>query len=252
MCGRIVDGLTAEQIVEAYRVVGPVRTSREHQPNFNLKPTQTLRAVRLDEHRERELAEFRWGFVPAWSKELPKQAWINAKRETMEQPRSMWKAALKARRCLVPVSGFYEWTKPAKGSKQPYFIHFEKGPMTFAGIWEAWHPRDDEAIESLAVATVEPSKEFSRFHDRQVVILKDRDEQDAWLNPELSPEAVLTLLQPLKAGLLQFRPVGRSVNIPGNHGPDCIEEGSIDAPSKPLKIKRPARAGGNRAQQELL
>ena len=242
MCGRIVDDLTDEQIVEAYRVVGPVRSGLERKPNFNLKPTQTLRAVRLDEQRKRELAEVRWGFVPAWSKELPKQAWINAKLETMEQPRSMWKPALKARRCLVPVTGFYEWTKPEKGPKQPYFIHLEKGLMTFAGIWESWHPHGGEVVESVAVATVAPSKEFSRFHDRQVVILADRDEQDAWLDPETPPEAALSLLRPLPAGRLQFRPVGPAVNGMGNHGPECIEEGKIDAPAKPLKIKRPDRA----------
>ena len=115
--------------------------------------------------------------------------------------------------------------------------------MTFAGIWESWHPHGGDVVESLAVATVAPSKEFSRFHDRQVVILADKDEQDAWLDPETPPEAALTLLRPLPSGLLQFRPVGPA-NGMSNHGPGCIEEGKVDAPSKPLKIKRPRKADG--------
>ena len=241
MCGRIVDHLSDKEIVDLYKLVGDVRLGAKRSPNYNLKPTQDLRAVRLDENVQREIALMRWVFVPAWSKEMPKQAWINAKAETMEQPRSMWKPALKARRCLVPVNGFYEWTKPAKGPKQPYFIHFKDGPMTFAGIWETWHPQGEEGIESLAVATVAPSKEFSRFHDRQVVVLHDHDEHEAWLDPETSPEAALKLLRPLRAGLLQFCSVGPALNTPGYHGPDCIEEGTIGAIPKPLKIKRPAR-----------
>ena len=255
MCGRIVDYLTDSEIIDQYLVKSGAQPGSKRLPNYNLKPTQELRAVRLDGDGQRELALMRWGFVPAWSKEMPKQAWINAKAETMEQPRSTWKPALKARRCLVPVNGFYEWAKPEKGPKQPYYIHFLDGPMTFAGIWEAWHPEGEEAIESLAVATVAPSKEFSRFHDRQVVVLHDRSEQAAWLDPETPPEAALKLLRPLCAGLLQFRTVGRALNTPGCHGPECIEEGTVDALPKPLKIKRPARVKKSESgpgQRELL
>ena len=250
MCGRIVDYLTDQEIVDHYLVEGGLRLRSKRPPNYNLKPTQDLRAIRLDEDGRRELALMRWGFVSAWSKEMPKQAWINAKAETMEQPRSMWKPALKARRCLVPVNGFYEWTKPAKGPKQPYYIHLKDGPMTFAGIWEAWQPEGGKGMESLAVATVAPSKEFSRFHDRQVVVLRGRDEQEAWLNPETSPEAALKLLRPLPRGVLKFQSVGPALNTPDYHGLECIERRTVDALPKPLKIKRPARLsksdGGHR------
>ena len=174
-----VDYQTDKEIADLHRVVGKKRLGGERQPNHNSKPTQTLRAVQLDDHGEREIAAVRWGFVPSGSKEMSKQAWINAKAETMAQPRPMWKAAVKARRCLVPVNGFHERLKPERGPKQPYFIFLPDGPMTFAGIWESWHHDGEDPVESVALATVEPSKEFSRFHDRQVVVLHTRKEQDA-------------------------------------------------------------------------
>ena len=85
MCGRIVDDLTTEQIAHQYRIVEAARPVVEHRPNYSLRPTGTLRAVRLDPDGKRELAALRWGFVPHWSREVPKQAWINAKAETIAE-----------------------------------------------------------------------------------------------------------------------------------------------------------------------
>lgn len=253
MCGRIVDDLTTEQIAHQYRVGGETtRPGGQHRPNYNLRPTGTLRAVRLDADGKRELAALRWGFVPHWSHEVPKQAWINAKAETIAE-KGMWKKAFAERRALVPVTGFYEWQKLPGGKKQPFYIFLPDEPMTFAGVWETWHEGKEDELVSGAVATAEPSKEFERFHDRQVVILHTRREQDAWLDPDTDPEKLLKLLRPLPAGHLQFRPVGPAVNALGSHGPECIKEGKIDAPAKPLKIKRPARKEKSPdGQEELL
>ncbi len=251
MCGRIVDDLTPEQITDHYRVVGASRLRVEHRPNYNVRPTGTIRAVRLDSEGKRELAALRWGFVPHWSKEVPKQAWINAKAETIAE-KGMWKKAFAERRALVPVTGFYEWQKLPGGKKQPFYIFLPDGPMTFAGIWETWHEGKEDEVVSAAVATADPSKEFERFHDRQVVVLRTRREQDAWLDPDTDLGKLHELLRPLPAGHLHFRPVGPAVNALGSHGPECIEEGKIDAPSKPLKIKRPARKAASSDDQGKL
>ncbi len=251
MCGRIVDSLTDEEISKTYGVAGTKRSGGARSPNYNLRPTQTIRAVRLDEEGKREVAPLRWGFVPHWSREMPKQAWINAKAETIAE-KGMWKKAFAERRALVPVTGFYEWQKLPGGKKQPFYIFLPDGPMTFAGIWETWHEDKEDQLESVAVATAEPSKEFERFHDRQVVILHGRREQDAWLDPDTDPEKLHKLLRPLPAGLLQFRPVGPAVNSLHSHGLECIEEGSIDTPEKPLRIKRPTKKEKSPGEQRDL
>jgi putative SOS response-associated peptidase YedK len=61
--------------------------------------------------------ECRWGFVPRWAKDT-KLAPINAKAETVATSR-MFKPPLSQRRCLVPVSGFYEWEQLPDKSKRP-------------------------------------------------------------------------------------------------------------------------------------
>ena len=89
---------------------------------------------------------------------MPRQAWINAKAETIAQ-KGMWKKAFAERRALVPVTGFYEWQKLPGGKKQPFYIYLPDGPMTFAGLWETWHEGKEDALVSGAVATAEPSQE---------------------------------------------------------------------------------------------
>src|SRR5471030_1551286 len=71
-----------------------------------------------------------WGFVPAWSKEDLKTKIINARLETLAEKPSF----RKAKRCLVPADGFFEWDKAEKPS-QAYDFHLpDNRPFAFAGL----------------------------------------------------------------------------------------------------------------------
>ena len=60
---------------------------------------------------------------------------INARAETVAEKR-FYRSAFVKRRCLIPVSGFYEWKTLGK-AKQPHFIHPAAGDLfAFAGLWE--------------------------------------------------------------------------------------------------------------------
>jgi putative SOS response-associated peptidase YedK len=58
----------------------------------------------------------------------------------------MFRSAWKARRCLIPASGCYEWREVAvpeqkKPAKMPFYVTRKDGvPLTFAGLWERWGP----------------------------------------------------------------------------------------------------------------
>lgn len=56
---RIVDDLTTEQISHRYRVTEATRSAVHQRPNYKLRPTGTLRAVRLDANGKRELTALR-------------------------------------------------------------------------------------------------------------------------------------------------------------------------------------------------
>ena len=64
----------------------------------------------------------RWGLTPYWWKKPLKQlpATFNARAESVED-KPMFRDAFKRHRCIIPASGYCEWSAKPNG-KQPYFI----------------------------------------------------------------------------------------------------------------------------------
>ena len=93
----------------------------------------------------------------------------------------MWSLRLKTRRCVVPASGFYEWTG-AKGSKTPRYFSVPSGkPLAFAALWETWRDPESEAkVDSATIIVGAANDWMARFHHRMPVILDWRD-AGAWM-----------------------------------------------------------------------
>jgi putative SOS response-associated peptidase YedK len=98
-----------------------------------------------------------------------------------------------AHRCLVPASGFFEFTDPLPGQKRKTRWRF-----TLAGsdwFWMAGIVRES----GFALLTTTPGDDVAPYHDRQIIVLPPEQGVD-WL--VLSrPEA--ELLRPLPKGTLQ-------------------------------------------------
>ena len=105
MCGRFLLTSPAQAIAEAFGVEPPVDLA----PRWNIAPGQPVLAVRTGADGGRTLASLRWGLVPWWSNEVSRGATlINARAETAATTPA-FRDAFRARRCLVPATGFYEW-----------------------------------------------------------------------------------------------------------------------------------------------
>lgn len=249
MCARIVDWLTDEQIADFVGTVGAMRLGLERRPNYNLAPTQSVAAVRNSGDGQREAVPLRWGLIPSWSKEGPKgKPLINARAETVVT-KPAFRKAFASRRCLVPVSGFYEWQAREGGPKQPFFIYLAGGEiMTFAGLWETWYGDPAAPLESGAMVTTAANAEMEAIHNRMPVILRGPEAQAACLDTSLPQEEVLKLVEPLEPGSLVLRPVSAAVNSIRNNGEGLLEERLVDALPAPLKIRRPKAPDTNEAQ----
>ncbi len=222
MCGRFVQ-LTAapESLYKALKL----QETPQAAPRYNLCPTQTASVLRLRKGEDtRKLEPLRWGLIPRWAKDKKIGArMINARAETLASKPS-FKAAFRRRRCLIPADGFYEWKKPAdKGPKQPYLIRVRGDvPFVFAGLWETWRG-EDELIESFTIITTQPNPLCATIHNRMPVILSPEN-YELWLDPELDElEALIPLLQPFPAELMEAWPVSTLVNKAANNKPACLE-----------------------------
>jgi putative SOS response-associated peptidase YedK len=209
MCGRATYKLTWEEIVALYRLTldqPPVNT----RARYNVCPTTTIDTI-VEHDDKRELVRMRWGLIPSWwSKPLKemKLATFNARAETVTT-KPMFRSAFKRNRCLIPVSGYYEWQDKLSG-KQPWYFTARSGSpaLTIAGLWDEWKDKaSGETLKSCTMIITEPNKFVAEVHDRMPVLLAEKDYE-----PWLSGKAGLELLKPAAENVLQKWPVSKRVN----------------------------------------
>ena len=169
--------------------------SPEHAPNLeprdNIRPTDRGHVL-LPVEGGLELREMRWGLIP-WFHQKPIKEWkvltTNARSETIATIAS-YKSAFAHRRCLIPVSAFYEWTGEKTPKTKWQFTLPGAEWFCFAGIWDRAETADG-TIESYALTTLPPDPAFEKYHDRAPLIL-ERDDYAAWLDSPASATALFT------------------------------------------------------------
>ena len=189
MCGRYVRRGDKQRIAEHFRAQPNPPELPMPDADYNVASTTHQPIIRQSrENGERELVLARWGLVPFFTKDLKDVKGlltINARSETITKA-TTWREPFKKRRCLVPVSAFYEWPKEGKPPKQPYAFELSAGGMfAFAGLWDAWKNSAGHWLQSYAIVTTEANELMSRIHPRMPVILHKRD-YDRWMGKRRS------------------------------------------------------------------
>jgi putative SOS response-associated peptidase YedK len=228
MCARLVV-VTPDLSV----LVQPFHVARfgalTRQPHFNIAPTQLAPVVTNE--LERRLSLFRFGLVPSWAKDTRiASKLINARVEGVAT-RNAFRRALALRRCVIPVSGYYEW-QTVHGQKRPLFIHDARGEIIpLAGLWERWHSPEGEVIESFAVLTRASRGFLQDVHDRMPLQVPWA-ELDRWLDPaEQNAEALAPILGSSSAvDHMTAHAVSPAMNSPKHDAPDCIVPFTAPAP----------------------
>ena len=221
MCGRYSLTTAPEAIRRLCEVTAPLPNVP---PRYNIAPSQDVPVVRPTvEGKGRELTLLRWGLVPHWA-DSPKIGYrtINARAETVAT-KPTFRAAFRARRCLIPADGFYEWRKEGTG-KQPYRICRPDGEaFALAGLWERWQAPDGEVIESCTIIVTAANDLVRPIHERMPVILDPAD-FDVWLDGgPAAANAAEALLRPCPSEALTVYPVSPRVNSPRNDDAGLIE-----------------------------
>ena len=229
MCGRAYETYTEEELAFQYLNRRPLRLDGFHQ-TYNLAPTQSSPVV-LVRNGHRTIEVFRWGLIPDWATSLEAAArysLINARGEEIAEKRS-YAQAFRHRRCIVPLSGFYEW-KRGGPQKRPFAVHrWDQGILSVAGIWEHWHPEGQAPVQSFSIVTTRANSLMADIHDRMPVIL-DAPDLDLWLDPEVhEPERLQPLVRPCPPEWLTAYEVSTAVNAPRNNRPDILEPLPTDA-----------------------
>jgi putative SOS response-associated peptidase YedK len=192
MCGRFVLLTDLKSITESFNIKN---VTCEYRSGNNISPGQQIVAV-LRKDNQNSLGTFRWGLIPAWTKDASiGNKMFNARAETIAEKPS-FRDAFPKRRCLIPADGFYEWQKLGK-MKTPFLFSLKSGkPFGFAGLYETWISPDRRQINTCTIITTEPNELIKPIHDRMPVILT-KDKEALWIDYEnQNQKELLSVLQP--------------------------------------------------------
>ena len=118
-----------------------------------------------------------WGLHPRWSQDEHFKL-INARSETAAEKPS-FRDAFKRGRVVLPVNGWYEWTR-VRGTSRKIRHRIGRADDSLLLLGAIAEQRGGRP-ETFAVLTTQPRDEISWIHNRQPTIL-DADETAEWLD----------------------------------------------------------------------
>ena len=127
---------------------------------------------------------FVWGFPGFQKKELI----INARSETAAQ-KPTFKQAMLHRRCVVPSTGFYEWSHDSQKKKYKFNLP-EQENLYMAGIWNEY-----EGEKHFVILTTVANQSMAPIHNRMPLILP-KELIRRWINDTELALSFLTQIPP--------------------------------------------------------
>ncbi|MDW8298595.1 MAG: SOS response-associated peptidase [Anaerolineae bacterium] len=194
MCGRYSLNAPPEPLAAHFQADVPF----EWQPRLNAAPSQHL-PVLLGHDR---FVLMTWGYMPSWAK----TRLINARAETLSE-KPTFRAAFRARRCLVPADAFYEWHTLPNGKKQPMRFALRNGDLfAFGGVWL----QEDDSSPSFLVITTAPNDLVAPIHNRMPFIVPP-ERYAAWLDADTSLDTLRAMLSAYPAEQMICEPISSNV-----------------------------------------
>ncbi len=176
----------------------------------------------LSDFPDVRLEDMEWGYLPREAGGKPDLqeklgTLLNARAETIFE-KFAFRNSIRARRCIIPLDGFYEYRHGIDGKKKkvktPFYVSIEDNIMFAAGIWDECDGRKTFTIITTAanplMATIHNMKE------RQPHIIEKGD-WDRWFDHSLpDPEiaAMLTVYPDDRMKAEEYRDLSKGPVLP--------------------------------------
>ncbi len=226
MCGRVTLTSSIEELCNNLSL-----SIREDQkalllplPHYNIAPGQHLPLLFQD--NTYELEAFHWGLVPFWAKKVSiGYKMINARIESVLE-KTAYRQAVRQRRGILFIDGYYEWKK-IEGKPKPYRIIPRKGKyIALACICDRWQDENNVPLHSFSIVTQAASPQLESLHHRMPVALHPH-EQQYWLDAQTNIERLISELENGKdEKSFEYYPVSKEVNQARNNHRGLIEKDS--------------------------
>ncbi len=208
MCGRYYVEISKDELSFINNI-----DSFNYSKNYNISPQSEVPSV-IDNN----LVLTKWGYLPDWlKKQNNPRPLFNTRVESLLEKKT-FTSAFKNSRCLMPITGWYEWTEE-NDTKQPYFFFNQTRKIMFAAglFWK----RSSGVIET-SIITREAYDPLSTIHSRTPLILSDAA-IETWLSNRDILE-VYENVKELKVPTITFHKVDKAVNNPRNNNESLINQ----------------------------
>lgn len=196
MCGRYDLNQTRDRLPADFRKL------RVPAPEYDETPDARPRAMhpilRAGDGDQLECVLGLWWFVPSYTRDKTtafKFTTFNARADRVETAPT-FRAAYKARHCIVPAAAVYEWeaepSLPGKKKRKVRISRKDGSLLAMAGLWETWADKaTGEVLTSYTIITTEANTVFASVpHDRMPVLLAP-EHYGAWLDHTQDCRALL-------------------------------------------------------------
>ena len=169
MCGRFAF-LPDKSLFTSFKIPFDPISYSQFPNSSNISPADTVPVI-TNHHSQNFLHFSSWGFYPAWANPSTFKPLINARLDSLLTKPS-FRADFANHRCIIPCSGFYEWSD----TKEPYyFYHPRHKYLSLAGIYNEL---------GFTIVTTTANSIVSPIHSRMPLIL-DLQSQFDWLSPDI-------------------------------------------------------------------
>ncbi len=207
MCGRYYLELNSLE-KEKYALNAEIN----YETNFNITPQSQVPIVIND-----ELIMGTWGYFPDWlKKQKNSKPLFNTRWETIKEKRT-FQSAYKKNRCLVPLSGWYEW-KNVNDEKHPYYFFGNEKLVHAAGLY--WK-RSSGDLE-FSIITQDAYGDLASIHNRTPLLLSKKNEEKWIANYDV--DLLYEEISENTQTLVNFHRVTKAVNNPKNKNSSLINE----------------------------
>lgn len=199
---------TSKQLKEAFNA--PFVSEDLFQPKDELNGFAHPLMPVLSVDNGRSLNLYQWGLVPFWAKDMSiGKNTLNAKSETIFELPS-FRNSIAKNRCIIPVTGFYEWKHQGK-EKLKHFIHPKERPFfNLAGIYSIWKdPTTNDYIPTFSIITTVANTLMADIHNtkKRMPLIIDNHNVDAWIDPTLNKDGIKMLMNPCDDSQMLAEPI---------------------------------------------
>jgi putative SOS response-associated peptidase YedK len=162
-----------------------------------------------------------WGLIPnngmvkdrAAADEFRKLT-LNAKGETIFEKPS-YRDNILSHRCLLPVSGFYEW-REYENRKYPYYIQPNQANGFLLGsVYDSWTDTvtgENRNTFSIVTTPANPLMEMIHNVKKRMPLILTIEDAHTWMKPGLSQKEIKTLIKPFDENRMKAHTISRKAS----------------------------------------